>query len=35
MVKIKHSESLKQLEKILDGSKEFFMVSGNSDGSQK
>jgi hypothetical protein len=27
MDKIKQSESLKQLEKILDGSKEFFNVS--------
>jgi len=31
MVKIKNSESLKQLEKILEGSKEFFSVS-NQDG---
>ena len=31
MEKIKHSESLKQLEKILEGSKEFFNVA-NQDG---
>jgi hypothetical protein len=30
MVKIKGSESLKQLEKILEGSKEFFSVSEHS-----
>ena len=29
MVKIKNSESLKQLEKILDGSKEFFNVASD------
>ena len=28
MVKIKNSESLRQLEKILDGSKEYFSVAG-------
>ena len=32
MVKIKNSDSLKQLEKILDGSKEYFSVS--SEGKQ-
>ena len=32
MDKIKNSDSLKQLEKILDGSKEFFNVSNSVQG---